>query len=438
MTRATHRAATLVACLTSAVLGVGVIASQQPQAAGGFTAAQATAGRQIFDANCASCHRQDLGGSNEAPPLAGVNFVNTWGARSVDLLTTYIQTAMPPSGPRLSTTDTLSVTAYVLQANGGQPGAQPLSDTTKASIATLVTAQGQATPAGPAAAPAPDGPISGVRGGAANLPPGRGLTVSGEVRNYTPVTDAMLRNPPDGDWLLWPAAAHAQATLAGVVRDNTGAVLPGVTIEAASAALIEKSRTAISDGNGQYRITELPPGIYTLTFTLSGFTVVRREDVEVRGSGVIAINADLRIGALQETITVTGESPLVDTQTTRREMVLTSDTINSLPATRSYGALLNAIPGLSTNTGSTSAMATPDMTFFTANGGRQNGGQVQIEQSPRGDIAYPIGAFSQAFMGSPSTSELAQHGLIEVRNPDAVKAAEQLFTPMPVCCMEFF
>ena len=182
--------------------------------------------------------------------------------------------------------------------------------------------------------------------------------------------------------LLLPVAANAQATLAGVVRDNSGAVLPGVTIEATSPALIEKSRTAISDGTGQYRITELPPGTYTLTFTLSGFSVVRRSDVEVRGSGVVPINADLRLGALQETITVTGESPLVDTQSTRREMVLTSDTINSLPATRSYGALLNAIPGLSTNTGSTSAMATPDMTFFTANGGRQNGGQVQIDGMP--------------------------------------------------------
>src|SRR5688572_22652627 len=182
--------------------------------------------------------------------------------------------------------------------------------------------------------------------------------------------------------LLLPAAANAQATLTGVVRDNSGAVLPGVTIEATSPALIEKSRTAISDGTGQYRITELPPGIYVLTFTLSGFSVVRRGDIEVRGSGVIPINADLRLGALQETITVTGESPLVDTQSTRREMVLTSDTINSLPATRSYGALLNAIPGLSTNTGSTSAMATPDMTFFTANGGRQNGGQVQIDGMP--------------------------------------------------------
>ena len=182
--------------------------------------------------------------------------------------------------------------------------------------------------------------------------------------------------------LLLPSAAQAQATLAGIVRDNSGGVLPGVTVEVTSRALIEKSRTAITDGTGQYRLTELPPGVYSLTFTLSGFSVVKRDDVEVRGSGVVPINVDLRVGTLQETITVTGESPLVDTQSTRRETVLTSDTINALPATRSYGALLNAIPGLSTNTGSTSAMATPDMTFFTANGGRQNGGQVQIDGMP--------------------------------------------------------
>jgi hypothetical protein len=182
--------------------------------------------------------------------------------------------------------------------------------------------------------------------------------------------------------VLLPSLAAAQATLSGVVRDNTGAVLPGVTVDASSGALIEKSRVAVTDGSGQYRITELPPGTYTLTFTLQGFSVVKRDEVEVRGSGVVPINAELRVGTLQETITVTGESPLVDTQTTRREMVLTSETINSLPATRSYGALLNAIPGLSTNTGSTSAMATPDMTFFTANGGRQNGGQVQIDGMP--------------------------------------------------------
>jgi hypothetical protein len=182
--------------------------------------------------------------------------------------------------------------------------------------------------------------------------------------------------------LLTPAIVHAQATLAGVVRDNTGAVLPGVTVEATSAVLIEKARTAVTDGSGQYRITELPPGTYAVTFTLSGFSVVRREAVEVRGSGVTPINVELRVGALQETVTVTGESPLVDTQTTRRETVLTAETVSVLPATRSYGALLSAVPGLMTNNTSLGAMTNPFMTMFTANGGRANEGRMMIDGLP--------------------------------------------------------
>src|SRR5687767_15524015 len=92
--------------------------------------------------------------------------------------------------------------------------------------------------------------------------------------------------------LLLPAVSHAQATLAGTVRDTSGAVLPGVTVEASSPALIEKVRTAVTDSSGQYRITELPPGTYTLMFSLSGFSASRREGVTVSGSGVIPISID--------------------------------------------------------------------------------------------------------------------------------------------------
>ena len=182
--------------------------------------------------------------------------------------------------------------------------------------------------------------------------------------------------------LLLPALASAQATVAGVVRDNTGAVLPGVTVEATSPVLIERARSAVSDGAGQYRITDLAPGTYSLTFTLSGFTVVRREGVEVRGSGVVPISAELRIGTLEETITVTGETPLVDTQTTRRETVLTAETLSVLPDTRSYGALLSAVPGMMTNNTSLGAMTNPFMTMFTANGGRANEGRMTIDGLP--------------------------------------------------------
>ena len=113
--------------------------------------------------------------------------------------------------------------------------------------------------------------------------------------------------------LLLPSVVFAQATIAGVVRDASAAVLPGVTVEASSTALIEKARTAVTDGTGQYRVTDLPPGTYVLTFSLQGFTTVKREGVAVSGSGVIADNADLRVGDLSETITVTAEATLVET-----------------------------------------------------------------------------------------------------------------------------
>src|SRR5262245_57868679 len=134
--------------------------------------------------------------------------------------------------------------------------------------------------------------------------------------------------------LLTASGAFAQATIAGVVRDSSGGVLPGVTVEATSASLTERIRTAVTDATGQYRIVTLPPGSYALTFSLTGFKTVRREDVAVSGSGVIPINAELSVGALQETITVSGASPVVDTQTTRREVVVNQETINALPITR--------------------------------------------------------------------------------------------------------
>jgi hypothetical protein len=167
-----------------------------------------------------------------------------------------------------------------------------------------------------------------------------------------------------------------------VVRDTSGAVLPGVTVEAGSPALIDKVRSAVADGSGQYRITDLPPGTYSVTFSLSGFTRVIREGVVLSGSGVTTINADLRVGALQETITVTGETPVVDVQSTRREMVITAETLATAPITRTYGALLAAIPGIVTDNTSRGALTEPFMTFFTANGGRANEGRMLINGMP--------------------------------------------------------
>src|SRR3954471_2760671 len=114
--------------------------------------------------------------------------------------------------------------------------------------------------------------------------------------------------------LLVPVWALAQGSITGVVRDASGAVLPGVTVEAASPALIEKVRSAVTDGSGQYRIVDLRPGEYSVTFALTGFTTMRREGVELTGNATLTVNAELRVGALAETITVTGQAATVDVQ----------------------------------------------------------------------------------------------------------------------------
>src|SRR5512140_2236159 len=125
--------------------------------------------------------------------------------------------------------------------------------------------------------------------------------------------------------ILLPTAVFAQASITGVVKDASGAVLPGVTVEATSPALIEKTRTAVTDGTGTYRIVDLRPGSYSVSFTLTGFTTVKRDGIELTGSFSATINADMKVGAVAETITVTGETPVVDVQNTRRENVLQSD-----------------------------------------------------------------------------------------------------------------
>ena len=147
--------------------------------------------------------------------------------------------------------------------------------------------------------------------------------------------------------LLVPASSFAQqASIAGVVKDASGAVLPGVSVEATSSVLTEKVRAVVTDGTGQYRIVELPPGTSSLTFTLQGFNVVKREGVMLTGSLTAAIDVELRVGELQETVTVTGESPIVDVQSARRQQVIDGDVLNAIPTSRSYNNVLQLVPGV--------------------------------------------------------------------------------------------
>jgi hypothetical protein len=148
---------------------------------------------------------------------------------------------------------------------------------------------------------------------------------------------------------LFPTLSFAQTSaIAGVVTDATGGVLPGVTVEAASPALIEKTRTAVSDGNGRYRIEDLRPGTYTVTFTLPGFSTFVREGVVLESEFTASINAQLRVGALEETVTVSGASPLVDVQSTQSRTVLNREQVEALPTGRSFQSIAATIPAVGT------------------------------------------------------------------------------------------
>jgi hypothetical protein len=152
-------------------------------------------------------------------------------------------------------------------------------------------------------------------------------------------------------FVLTPLAASAQTgIIAGVVRDGSGAVIPGVTIEAASPALIERVRSSTSDNAGQYKIVDLRPGSYTVTFTLTGFSVVRREGIELSAGFTANVNAELRVGALEETITVSGASPVVDVQNTRQLTTMSRDVIDSIPAAKSPQSFAVLVPGVIAST----------------------------------------------------------------------------------------
>ena len=157
--------------------------------------------------------------------------------------------------------------------------------------------------------------------------------------------------------LLLPATARAQAGIAGSVIDETGGLLPGVTVEAASPALIEQVRTGITDGAGLYSIVDLRPGTYTVTFTLPGFSVVLREGIELSGSFIANVDAELAVGNVQETVTVTGASPVVDVQSTQDQQVLTKERFRALPGSRSIKGRAALIPGVIVPAANTGAVA---------------------------------------------------------------------------------
>jgi alcohol dehydrogenase (cytochrome c) len=172
------------------------------QGAGPYTAAQATAGRAIYQANCSSCHAADLSGLNSASALAGGLFMSSWGDRTPKDLIAFLEGAMPPGNPgSLGEQAYVNVAAFILDFNGARPGNQPLTAASTVAIRSVATGQVRARPAA--------GEPLGGRAEAPVPPTPRGLVVPGEVKNYTPVTDAMLRNPDPSDWLMIRHDYHA-------------------------------------------------------------------------------------------------------------------------------------------------------------------------------------------------------------------------------------
>jgi hypothetical protein len=172
--------------------------------------------------------------------------------------------------------------------------------------------------------------------------------------------------------LFAPATAYAQASIAGTVKDTSGAVLPGVTVEASSDVLIERVRTVVTDGNGRFQLVDLRPGAYVVTFALPGFNTFRRDGVTLAGSGTVTVDAELRVGSIEETVTVTSEAPTVDVQSTTRQSVLDNEAIAALPTSRNYATLARLIPGTSSNVNDVGGSAIQDVGGSTTIHGSRN------------------------------------------------------------------
>ncbi|HWW86396.1 MAG TPA: TonB-dependent receptor, partial [Vicinamibacterales bacterium] len=161
-------------------------------------------------------------------------------------------------------------------------------------------------------------------------------------------------------WVCAPGAALAQSAIAGIVKDTSGAVLPGVNVEAASPALIEGTRSVVTDAFGQYKIVDLRPGVYTVTFSLQGFSTVRREGIELSTNFTAPVNADLQVGALQETVTVSGSSPMVDVQQAVTQQVLPQALLDAVPTggrnIQSVGAVLVGVTQSAPDVGGAAGM----------------------------------------------------------------------------------
>jgi carboxypeptidase family protein/TonB-dependent receptor-like protein len=179
--------------------------------------------------------------------------------------------------------------------------------------------------------------------------------------------------------LAAPSIVTAQSAISGLVRDSSGAVLPGVTVEAASPVLIEKVRSVVSDDQGRYTIIDLRPGTYSVTFTLTGFNTLKRDGIELPGNFTATVNAELPVGSLEESITVSGDAPIVDTQSTQRTHVITRDQLDSLPTARNYSGLAALLPGVRMTNTDVGGNQQIEQIYMTVHGSRRTDTTLQVD-----------------------------------------------------------
>src|SRR5262249_2066873 len=150
-------------------------------------------------------------------------------------------------------------------------------------------------------------------------------------------------------------------------------------VEASSPVLIEKTRSVVTNGAGQYSIEDLRPGTYSVTFTLPGFNAFKREGIELAGAFIATVNADMKAGAVAETVTVTADAPIVDTTSTRDQQVLSGVTVAEIPSSRQYSAFTHLIPAINVQQNDFEGTNPALYSVFQIHGGRRNEGQVLVD-----------------------------------------------------------
>ena len=179
--------------------------------------------------------------------------------------------------------------------------------------------------------------------------------------------------------LAFPVAARAQSAIAGTVKDTSGAILPGVTVEAASPVLIEKTRSVVSNGQGQYTISDLRPGAYTVTFTLTGFNTLVRQGIDLPTNFTSTINVELRVGTLEESVTVSGASPIVDVSSVSKVQVMSRETLDALPTGRSIFSMGQLVTGVNLNVPDVGGARAMQQTYMSTRGLTSANNIVQVD-----------------------------------------------------------